>query len=459
VLLGSVTVPFASKESHPVRDVTFIDDAQYTFEISGVGLAEYSVANDACRASPGQPCVWRRDAFYCYDSTNDDRCGSGESFAIPGIEMVRGWAGWFGSPTPSYNPEHTYSTTGPFFGGDQTIEFGSFFGRQGNCDEPEEGEPTCSGEFVVEVWGPDPDPRPADPDPDPPPPDPDPDPPPGGGDDDPCAAAAAGVRARAAQSCAAPPVVTVAGIERKVEVQRGGGGWEPATPGMRLQKGDKVHTGFKAGVTLTFPDGSTVRLGPMSFLAFDDFSRDAGKKIRVRLLLKSGEVKAQVMRLPGAYGDFQVKTPTTTASIRGTKFSVLYDGSATTVAVTESKVLVTAKNGRKRVIPAAKQTSSTAKRVSKAVKIGRGDKRGGVTAVQARERLVANVAKGLKACKFDALSNRLAPAKGGWSGGFVIVGAKQGIDDKPKGTAKFRLEGKKVSAGNALAEKIARSCR
>jgi hypothetical protein len=67
--------------------------------------------------------------------------------------MVSGWAGWFHSTIPSFNAEHEYSATGPFFGGDGAIAFGSFFGRQGNCDDP---SPVCSGEFVVEVWGPDP---------------------------------------------------------------------------------------------------------------------------------------------------------------------------------------------------------------------------------------------------------------------------------------------------------------
>jgi len=68
-------------------------------------------------------------------------------------------------------------------------------------------------------------------------------------------------------------------------------------------------------------------------------------------------------------------------------------------------------------------------------------------------------AKKIAACKFGAVSIRLAPAKGGWRGSLVIVGAAQGIDDKPIGTAKFRLRGKRVLAANALAKKIARSCR
>jgi hypothetical protein len=208
------------------------------------------------------------------------------------------------------------------------------------------------------------------------------------------------------------PTVTLSALERKVEFQPGQAAWEPASAGMKLKQGDKVHTGYRAGVTLTFPDGSTVRVLPM----------------------------------------------TCWRSIRGTKFSVRYDGTATFVAVTESSVLVTARNGRKVAVPAGKETRSTARSVSAPVAIGHGEKRGGLTAADAGNRLAARLAKGLKRCRFDAVSSRLAPARGGWRGSFVIVGARQGIDDRPKGTAKFRLKGRRVSAANRLAERIARGC-
>lgn len=253
------------------------------------------------------------------------------------------------------------------------------------------------------------------------------------------------------------PTVTLSDLTGKTEIQFGRGAWQPATPGMKLKQGDRLHTGFRAGMTMTFPDGSTVRVQPMTFLSIDDFSRGPNG-LRVRILLKSGEVKAQINRLPGAYGDFQVKTPTTTASIRGTKFSVLHDGTATFVAVTESSVEVTANNGREVVVPAGKQTRSTAKSVSAPVAIGRGEKRGGLTATQARARLASKLAKGIRACRFDVVSSRLGPATGGWTGSFVIVGARQGVDDRPKGTAKYRLKGTKVIATNRLGKRIATGC-
>ena len=255
--------------------------------------------------------------------------------------------------------------------------------------------------------------------------------------------------------------VTVANPQRKVELQRNESGWEPAAAGVQLRNGDRVHTGFKAGVTLNFPDGSRLHIGPMTLLQIRNISRGPGGEgaVFARLLLKTGEVTAQVNRSTGARGDFQVKTPTTTASVRGTKFSVAYDGTATTVAVTESSVDVTSNNGATVTVAAGQETRSTATTVAPPVPIGEGFKSGGLSSAKALARVNGKLAGGLTRCKFGVVSNRLAPITGGWSATFVIVRAKQGIAAKPKGTARFRLKGKRLSAGNALARKIAKGCR
>jgi hypothetical protein len=255
--------------------------------------------------------------------------------------------------------------------------------------------------------------------------------------------------------------VTVASPQRKVELQRNESGWEPAAAGIELRNGDRVHTGFKAGVTLNFPDGTRLHIGPMTLLHIRNISAGPGGAgaVFARLLLKTGEVTAQVNRSTGAAGDFQVKTPTTTASVRGTKFSIAYDGTATTVAVTESSVEVTANNGATAVVTAGNETRSTATAVAPPVPIGQGFKSGGLGSAQALARVTGKLAGGLKRCKFGIVSNRLAPIAGGWSARLVIVGAKQGIAAKPKGSAQFRLKGKRLSSGNALARKIAKGCR
>jgi hypothetical protein len=171
------------------------------------------------------------------------------------------------------------------------------------------------------------------------------------------------------------------------------------------------------------------------------------------------KIAAQVHRSTGARGDFQVTTPTSTASVRGTVFSVRYDGSATTVAVTKGSVNVRARSGGSAIVKAGRETRSTARSVTKPVPIGQGFKSGGLTSAQALARLSARLATPLKRCKLGVVSNRLSPVSGGWKAALVIVRARQGIAAKPKGTARFRLSGRRVKSSNKLARRLVAGCR
>ena len=61
--------------------------------------------------------------------------------------------------------------------------------------------------------------------------------------------------------------------------------------------------------------------------------------MRTEILLKMGEIAAQVNTSEATKSDFRIKNPTGTTSVRGTKFSVSYDpGSRTSlVSVTEGR--------------------------------------------------------------------------------------------------------------------------
>jgi len=253
--------------------------------------------------------------------------------------------------------------------------------------------------------------------------------------------------------------VTLADVSRKVEVSRAESGWEAATNGMKLGNGDRVHTGFKSGVTMTFPGGTRLLVRDMVLLQITNVSVGPSGGVSARMLLKTGQVTAQVNRSTGARGDFEVKTPTSAASVRGTIFTVHHDGTATTVTVTEGNVAVTSNSGTTVVVPAGSETRSTATSVTPPVPIGRGFTSGGLSSTQALARLTSKLASGLRRCKFGVVSNRLAPVAGGWSASFVIVGAAQGIKAKPKGTARLRLKGTRVSPSNALAKRIIGGCR
>jgi hypothetical protein len=249
------------------------------------------------------------------------------------------------------------------------------------------------------------------------------------------------------------PEVTISGLSRKVEIQRGGATWEQANNGYKIKAGDKIHTGWKAGATMTFPDGSTVVVPPMSLILIEAVELEANGQVkRIAIFLQLGEVRVQVHRVAGAAGDFQVKTPTTTASVRGTIFSVLYDRATTIVSVKESVVSVKPRSGKAVDVSAGREVSSTATKVSKPVAIGKaGAPRGSVGPEKALALLNAALAKGFSACKIDADSVALKPIKRGWRATVKIVGAKHG-------SAIWRIAGKKVKPANKLAKSIVRGC-
>lgn len=252
--------------------------------------------------------------------------------------------------------------------------------------------------------------------------------------------------------------VVVSGLSRKVEVQRNFSGWEPATEGMKLKAGDGIHTGFKAGVRLTFPDGSIVDVRPLSLVVIEEILRDPGGKYRIRVNLQTGEVKAQVNRVTGSRSDFIFKTVTSTASIRGTVLTVTANPRSTTVAVTEGSVEVALNSGAAATVTAGDEIRATATRLTKPVRIG-SVRHGGLSERAARALLSRRVARGLTRCRFEGLSSALSPARGGWRATLVLVGRRAEPDAKPKGTAVFAVSAGRVRARNPIARRVLAGCR
>jgi len=111
---------------------------------------------------------------------------------------------------------------------------------------------------------------------------------------------------------------SVTKVERKVEVQKNEGAWQAAAVGLALSAGDRLHTGYKATATVKFVDGSTMEVKPMSLVLIQKLDDGTGKA-KSRVWLRLGEVSAEVNKRNVAASDFQVRTPTTTASVRGTQ--------------------------------------------------------------------------------------------------------------------------------------------
>jgi hypothetical protein len=126
----------------------------------------------------------------------------------------------------------------------------------------------------------------------------------------------------------------------KVEVMAPGGAWKPAVKGMTLAKNSSISTGFKSLAVLSL-GSSTLTVKPLTKLTLEELVKAEGGDI-VKLFLNTGRVSAQVSAPAGGATDFSVKSPTATASVRGTWFD--FDGA--NLAVNEGTVVFFGSNGQ-----------------------------------------------------------------------------------------------------------------
>lgn len=147
-----------------------------------------------------------------------------------------------------------------------------------------------------------------------------------------------------AKTAAARPVTAETGImafDGFVEIVPGGQGKAQrlASVPYRLNEGDEVRTFRKGTATITFKDGSQVRLDPYSVFYIKEESQS-----HLSLFVQLGKIWASAAK--GRHRAFDVRTPSAVASVRGTSFSVEVLSRKTITEVFEGAVAVEAlKNG------------------------------------------------------------------------------------------------------------------
>lgn len=146
----------------------------------------------------------------------------------------------------------------------------------------------------------------------------------------------------AAQSQAAAIVRELSGT---VEVQPAGASeWTAAALGMPLAGDTLISTGFKSGAVLALGN-STLTVQPLTRLSIGEIAEAAGGET-ISLNLRTGRVRADVNPPPGGKVDFTVRSPTATASVRGTRFEFdtlrleVYDGAVAFTGVSGHVVYV-----------------------------------------------------------------------------------------------------------------------
>ena len=133
-------------------------------------------------------------------------------------------------------------------------------------------------------------------------------------------------------------------VSGKVEYRLAGKEWRPARSGVEVPAGTMVSTGFKS-VSLIALGNSSVLVKPLTRLTIDEIVRVEGSEA-ARLFLLAGRVHVEAKPESGAALDFSVKSPTATASVRGTSFD--FDG--INLRVTDGGVSYASVIGQKRVV-------------------------------------------------------------------------------------------------------------
>lgn len=117
---------------------------------------------------------------------------------------------------------------------------------------------------------------------------------------------------------------TISSFRGAVQVRKAGQSWTPAQVGMVLYRGDQVKTEEQGFAEVAIDDGKTgtVEIDSASLFKLDilDLNHETGDKITL-LDLAMGRVLVHAEKLQGK-SKFEVKTPTSTAGVRGTTFEV-----------------------------------------------------------------------------------------------------------------------------------------
>ena len=111
---------------------------------------------------------------------------------------------------------------------------------------------------------------------------------------------------------------TVKQVKGIVEIKQGQAGWIKAENGMKLSPGILISTGFKSSAILEL-DNSEIYLKQLTRISIDEISK-SGNTVKTNLNLSLGRVKANVKTSEGLKHNFTLKTPVSTAAVRGTVF-------------------------------------------------------------------------------------------------------------------------------------------
>jgi FecR-like protein len=146
-------------------------------------------------------------------------------------------------------------------------------------------------------------------------------------------------------------------LDGTAEVARGSAAFARAPDGVVLNPGDRVRTATGSHAVVTFLDGSTIEIEPATTITVVQATTAPTGAITIQVEQAVGRTWSSVQKLTHIDSKFEIKTPATTATVRGTGFvtDVLVSG-ATTVGAADGFVEVSAQ-GQTVVVPAGSRTT------------------------------------------------------------------------------------------------------
>jgi hypothetical protein len=124
-------------------------------------------------------------------------------------------------------------------------------------------------------------------------------------------------------------------VTGKVEIKAPGQEWSAAQEGIVISAGTTISTGFGSQAVLDL-GASTLLVQQLTRMRLDELVEKEGT-VSTELFLRVGKVRAEVKTTAGLKQDFMLRSPISTAAVRGTKFD--YDG--LTVDVFDNAVVFT----------------------------------------------------------------------------------------------------------------------
>jgi hypothetical protein len=146
-------------------------------------------------------------------------------------------------------------------------------------------------------------------------------------------------------------------VRGSADVAHGQADFVSAPDGQVLSPGDRVRTADDGHAIVTFLDGSSVTIDPATTITVVEATASASGAITIRLEQALGRTWSSVQKLTHADSRFEITTPSTTATVRGTGFITTVSASGATAVTTTDGIVEVSAQGQTVVIPAGSVTT------------------------------------------------------------------------------------------------------